>query len=432
VSPDTLAEVRRGVREVLGQSAAFQALPPEKQREIAQQTVQIASYLAEPDGIRADRLPTARAAGTDPYARAQDGGDGSVNATDDVIQSRRPASGSAETGDPNDPTRFRAQAAQEGARAAGALLDQVDFPVFVSGLIKGVFHSIVHSSIEQMEAYGKLVADVAKTINQFRDDNVSVNQGRDHLVEQFPDTFMIDMEAGGEEGPRVRLRDGVDDRQALRRVNESLPLDTPLTSLDDDSVEEKLVPAARTQLATSRQQLLATMVLMGINRIVVTDGRIQAKVMFDFQARDNFKAQRSATSFDYLKGVQRTTQEGEQEVKVQGGERQSSSDDDGWQDKERDASWYAKGKYKNTSEPVLKLMSVSASQTDAAITTKAQLMGNVEVNFKSDYLPLEKMADSFQIGRIQDAAKPGSTAPRGAGAAPAPAQPAPALPAPTP
>ena len=38
-------------------------------------------------------------------------------------------------------------------------------------------------------------------------------------------------------------------------------------------------------------------------------------------------------------------------------------------------------------------------------------MGDVEINFKSDYLPLDKMADSFQIGRIQDASKPGKNKP---------------------
>ena len=67
------------------------------------------------------------------------------------------------------------------------------------------------------------------------------------------------------------------------------------TRLDDELVEAVLVPAARTQLATSRQQLLATMVMMGINRIVVTDGKISAKVMYDFQARDNmqFRKQRA-------------------------------------------------------------------------------------------------------------------------------------------
>ena len=158
-------------------------------------------------------------------------------------------------------------------------------------LINKVFPAIVTSSIQQMEAYGKLVADVAKTLNQFRDENVSVNQGRDYLMDTYPDVFELDVDTGEEgAGPRVRLREDVDEKQALARVN-SLPVEGgALTTLDDESVEEKLVPAARTQLATSRQQLLATLVLMGINRIVVTDGKIQAK--------DNFRFQKSAPFFD--------------------------------------------------------------------------------------------------------------------------------------
>jgi hypothetical protein len=55
----------------------------------------------------------------------------------------------------------------------------------------------------------------------------------------------------------------------------------------------------------------------------------------------------------------------------------------------------------------LTLASAETTAIDASVQTKANLMGQVEVNFKSDYLPLEKMADSFQIARIQDAAKPG-------------------------
>ena len=41
----------------------------------------------------------------------------------------------------------------------------------------------------------------------------------------------------------------------------------------------------RRKLAASRQQTLATMVLMGINRIVVTEGRITAGVTYDFKRR---------------------------------------------------------------------------------------------------------------------------------------------------
>jgi hypothetical protein len=178
------------------------------------------------------------------------------------------------------------------------------------------------------------------------------------------------------------------------------------------------------------------MVLMGINRIVVTDGRISAKVLYDFQAKDNFKYRYSATQFDY--GDQyKYASEGEYDQGSEGGERSSRwSKDSGYESEARDGSYYSKGKYKNTAEPVLTLASATQTTSDASLQTKASLAGQVEVNFKSDYLPLEKMADSFQIGRIQDAARPGQAketpgSPSSPPAAtPTPATPAPASPAP--
>jgi hypothetical protein len=398
---DAVDLVRREVRNLLTQSQAFQSLPLEKQREIAKQTVEVASYLAAPEGIPGNKLQ----ASAQSQAAPGSGDPYSFGLANNGV-ARRMSSGLAEG-------KFVAQGAREGAAVAGALLQAVNFPEFVSGLIKGVFHAIVQSSIEQMEAYGKLVADVAKTLNQFRDENVSVNQGRDHLVDQFPDLFQIDIDTGfeGGPGPRVRLRDDIDESDAVRRVN-NMPIEGgPISSLDDDTIEGKLVPAARTQLATSRQQLLATMVLMGINRIVVTDGKISAKVMYDFQARDNFKFQRSATKFDYAKdamgNLQMTnTSEGEYDLSSEGGER-SYTRGEGGGIEERDPSYYSKGKYKHTQAPVMKLASATQETTDAALQTKASLAGVVEVNFKSDYFPLEKMADSFQIAQIQNAAQPG-------------------------
>lgn len=406
VTPETLAVTRTNVRELLSASPAFRALPADTQREIARNTVEVATYLAEPEGMRIGAPGLPGLAATDPYAMPLAEGQRRVQ----------------ETGGGDG---FVAQGASEGARVAGALLQAVNFPTFVASLVQGVFHAIVQTSIEQMEAYGKLVADVAKTMNQFRDENVSVNQGRDHLVDQFPDVFTLDMDTGANGGePRVRVREGVDDRAALARVN-SLPVDTPITSLDDDMVEEKLVPAARTQLATSRQQLLATMVLMGINRIVVTDGRISAKVLYDFQAKDNYKKQLSATQFDY--GDQYSyTGEGSSESETIGGERSRTHDEAGRINTEdRDGSYYSKGTYKYNNQPVLTLASATNETTDAALTTKASLAGMVDINFKSDYFPLEKMADSFQIAQIQQAAGPGGKP----GAAPASAAPAAQAPA---
>jgi hypothetical protein len=346
------------------------------------------------------------------------------------------------------------QALRTGVEQAGALMNAVNFPTFVSGLIDGVFHSIVTSSIEQMEAYAKLVADVSKSLNQFRDDNTTQNQGRDHLVEQFPDIFQLKMGGSDDWGdfggfgqddnaaqksvePRVVLRENVDERQAVDRLNQSLPLDRPLTRVDDELVEALLVPAARTQLATSRQQLLATMVMLGINRIVVTDGRISAKVMYDFQARDNSRYRHSATAMDHATdaygNIQKTyAREGEHESNREvGGYTRSGGDVE-----KRDSSFYSKGNYKYSEQPIIKMMSTSQLQNDSSLQAKASLAGQVEVNFKSDYMPLDKLANPESIAAIQMNAQPGmvktlaTNRPQAAASTPAPT-PVGAAPAPT-
>ncbi|GAA5785131.1 hypothetical protein [Chitiniphilus shinanonensis] len=430
-SRENIDATRQAVRALLERSEAFNALDTDKRRQLANDLVQIGTQLAEPGGQRL--APTQQA----PAVRAL--------AEQGLARSGRKVS-SAGKNTQEDGT-FVAQGAREGAEVAGALLTAVNFPEFVSGLIDGVFHSIVGSSIQQMEAYAKLVADVAKSLNEFRDENTTANQGRDHLVEQFPDVFQLSMDTGefggdfggfggdGEQsqpaGPRVVLRQDVDERQAIARINQSLPLEQPITRLDDSLVEALLVPAARSQIASSRQQLLATTVMLGMQRVVVTDGKISAKVMYDFQARDNMQFRKSAQSFDY--GDQYSyASEGESETDYQGGSRsRSNSKDNGWQDETRDASYYSKGKYKNSAQPVLKLAAASQTSQDASLTTKAQLAGVVEVNFKSDYLPLDKLANPESIAAIQMNAQPGMVktianrpaAPAPAGTAPTPATP---------
>lgn len=413
------AEVRHAVKDLLLQSPAFAKLPAATQLQIAHDTTKIADYLATPEGIRGNTLlkPPVATAQAGWFGPEADPNLAASRYQDDLKQVNKVGG------------EFRAAGAREGAEVAGMLMQKVNFPDFVAGLIKGVFHAIVTASIEQMEAYGKLVASVAQSLNSFRDENVTENQGRDHLVDQFPDLFEIGKSGGsggfgggdafgdeGSGGPRVKLRDGVDEDKALKRVNGSIPMEGgPLKSLDleDDETEQKLVQASRTQLATSRQQLLATMVLMGINRIVVTDGKIQAKILYDFQARDNMRRQRSAAAFDYARdqygNVQKTyNSEGEREEKHDGAETTGTAGKEGYE--QRDASWYTKGKYKDTEQPIMTAMSTATEASEASLQTRASLAGVVDINFKSDYFPLEKMADSFQISQIQTVSKPNSGA----------------------
>jgi hypothetical protein len=399
-APPPRPEVRDAVRNLLTRSGSFQALSPEKQRAVAQSTALIADYLAAPEGIPGNQIP---------------GGLGMSTAgalADEPAREADYQTASAKVDAIGDGT-FKASAAREGAEVAGLLLNQVKFPTFVASLIEGVFHAIVKSSIEQMEAYTKMIESVAKSLQQFRDDNVSENQGRDHMVEKFPDLFEVGVdEMSDSPSPKLRLRDGVEEGDALRRVNSQLTMtDGVLKSMDlsDENTELAIVTAARTQLARQRQQLMASLVLMGINRIVVTDGRISAKIMYDFTARDTRSTRRSAQAYDYARnqdGSLQTTRTGDKtfdrggkvDSKYEGGKGSYSGD--------YSADYYSKGEYKFEDKPVMTAMSAASEASDSQLQTRVQLAGAVEVNFKSDYLPLDKMATPGMIAAIQGNSTP--------------------------
>jgi hypothetical protein len=396
-------EVRQAVANLLTRSKAFNALSPDRKKEVAQATALVADYLAAPEGFAGNQLkngvgmPAARALadGDPPPARESTYKDASAE-VDKIGQDK-----------------FQASAAREGAQVAGLLLKQVKFPTFVASLIEGVFHAIVKSSIEQMEAYTAMITSVAKSLKQFTDDNVTENQGRDHMVSKYPDLFEIGTDDMSDNpGPRLQLRDGVDESAALKRVNSMQFEDgNVMKSMDlsDENVEKALVMAARMQLAKQRQQMLASMVLMGINRIVITDGKISAKIMYDFTSRDSMAKRHSAQAYDYARnqdGTVQTTLAGEGTYDS-GGKTESSRDHS--KDTNTDdysADYYAKGTYKFENKPVMTAMSAASEASDAQLQTRVQLAGAVEVNFKSDYLPLDKMATPGMIAAIQGNSTP--------------------------
>ena len=216
---DTGKAVRQAVKRVLEASPAYKALAAEAQREIADAMVRVGVYLAEPEGMKANSLPGAIA------------------------------------GVPADVAAHR------------DLLSSVNFPAFVSALINGVFQAIVDASIQQMQAYGDLLKDVARTVDEFAGSPITVAAASAWLAKLYPDCLQRDAASGV-----LRPKKGGDCSKTLPQLR-LLPLEGPLGKLGQAQIENQVVPAARRKLAVSRQQLLATMVMMGINRIVVTDGK---------------------------------------------------------------------------------------------------------------------------------------------------------------
>ena len=101
---------------------------------------------------------------------------------------------------------FSPRAASNVATITRDTLNAIAFPTFVADLIKGTFQAIVNASIQQMEAYGQLLANVAKTVDQFMADNITDNNARDYLAATYPGHFKVETSRRGRQGGRPRQR----------------------------------------------------------------------------------------------------------------------------------------------------------------------------------------------------------------------------------
>jgi hypothetical protein len=163
-------------------------------------------------------------------------------------------------------------AADDGARTAaslapGPITGQTGLPPFVGELIHGTFNALTEASIQQMQSYAELVHGAAGAIDAFGDGNVTDDDARAWLAAKWPDALVMDP-AGPGEPPTRRLRVGAaDGGAALGGISRELGLAPPVLDLTGDAEEQRLVTAARTRLDHGRQQLLATLVRMNLNRV---------------------------------------------------------------------------------------------------------------------------------------------------------------------
>jgi hypothetical protein len=445
-NPEVLNMIRDQVRQRLTASSAYQALPVEQRRAIAHDTVKALTYVVGgEDGMSVPGAVTlggnaAHFAGAPVQELAQ--------ATRSVQPTRSaPARNGAQRQQQQQPKPkpTQAQFIEDAGQAFDNTVNNVNFPAFVGGLIDGVFNSIVTTSIKQMEAYAEMVKNVSKSVDQYMKDNVSENNARDYLLDKYPDH--LDLDTSGDKA-RLKPKEGADDA-SMPDFFADLGLSSPVTSLDEDNVEQELVPAARKRIAMDRQQLLATMIMMGVNRLVVTNGKIEASCMFELDAtQSDTRQNKSATAFDAHQ--QQASEWGASHGDTWDGTNSgdgSSSGGGGWFGGDKHESsykygneytnkndWFAKGSQGSSAN--FKMTTASSTASERSIDLHAKLSGKVSVNFKSDYFPMEKMIDVFQISKIEEktmarTARPAATLQQPAGPAPA-LPPMPALPMPQP
>jgi hypothetical protein len=253
-------------------------------------------------------------------------------------------------------------------------LDAIDFASFVGGLIDGTFRSIVDSTARQLQEYALLVASIAKTVDDFARDSVTPNQVRDWFVARYPaDLQLVLPAAGRNEPPRLIPRSDRSDAPSwLDRYG------LGGRTFDAELTDGPLIEAGRRALAEERLQTLATMVLMGVSRIVINDGTIRARLQFHAKATEVARAEIAV-------------QQGGQQVGI------ASRNVD----------------LQTSAVAAVSTVNVNAQ---AAASIQADLLGEVQIQFRTETFPLERFADSRALTLINRHARWEEKAP----AAPAP------------
>jgi hypothetical protein len=355
-APDQRIDALRvAMRDAIESAPAFHQLPAEERHKIARNLMAVASYLDDPGA----GLPP----GTAEVARA----------LDDSKQQSAVEEYKATAGKQNLVGKdFKAGATEAGTKAFGDLVKSVDFVGFVAGLIHGVYDSIVSASIKQMMAFSQFLEAVVKSAKEFADDHVTPNQARDYLTNKFPNALQLD---GTDQGqPKLALKPDLDDKDTPD-FKSALGVDA---NLDDEDGEAQIVQAAQLQMAKQKQQMISQMLLMGINRIVVTEGEIKASVLFDVTMSDT-ASRTTAASFD-------DTQT----------HNDSSSSGNGWGSDSSNST---------TNTRVSTAHANTADQSDSRLDAHAKLTGYVSVKFKGEAFPLERFASNDEQSAITENAK---------------------------
>ncbi|RHW18625.1 hypothetical protein D1610_00150 [Sphingomonas gilva] len=355
-APHPRDDVRHGVRALLSDQQGFSALDDRTRRDIASSLVRIGS-------VALDNHEAAAPPATKPVARALNAG-----------------------------REFSGAATDRLASTTHAVLNAVSFPRFVTELITGVFKAMNDSNQQQLTAFVDLIRNVAQTTEGFADSNVGVAGAREWIAERFPGSYMIE---GAEEDPFPEDLSGLSPEERREREAEiqaerdaairlvlrpgaAPPTDAALRAAfgtaEGETISggnpEALVPFARQVLARNRQQLLATMVQMGLQRIVIESGRLNASMRFHIDT-SSAAANDRGSQFDM-----RNTVEAGVGAKF--------------------GPWGAEAKVQNT----IGYVSTDRTQTSEEINTELDLDSAVELVFRTDYVPLDRLATGEARERI--------------------------------
>lgn len=233
------------------------------------------------------------------------------------------------------------------------LVDSVDFPSFVADLLKAVFDANISVQKRQTDDFIRLMREATKSTADFLK-KVDDQDAFAYLVEKPNSQYNLSMEEDPEGGSKLSLT-----------TPEGEPVD-----MDDNEVKAAIVDA-KIAMAKEHRAALREVILMGVTRLIVDKGEVEAAVEFKIKAtRDSRKSHKDQNvnvfnaSASYGGGLMGS---------IFGGPKGSMS-------------------ISNTN------IQVNTSSQTAQDEMFAKLMGNVKIQFSSDYFKLDNFANMYAAG----------------------------------
>jgi hypothetical protein len=243
------------------------------------------------------------------------------------------------------------------------LVDSVDFPDFVKDLMMAVFTGNLRVMKEQTDAYIKLMKEATKStadfIKKIGDDESFIK-----LAENKGQQYSVTTERQADGSEKIVLANPDGDKVD-----------------PDDATVKKDILEAKVMMAKEHRAALREVILMGVTRLVVEKGEIEAGVEFKVNAKRNSRAKHE-----------------DQNINVA-----SLSAEFG-------GLFMPSVNFSMTNTNI----QVNTSEKQAQDEMSALLKGRVNIKFKTDYFKLDNFANMYADGGVAALKPPGP-----AGTAPA-------------
>jgi hypothetical protein len=249
------------------------------------------------------------------------------------------------------------------------LVESVDFPKFVADLLKAVFDANLKVMKSQTDSYIKLMKEATKSAAEFIK-KVKDEESFAKLAESRGDMYNVTTEKAADGSTKLALTNPQGDKVD-----------------PEDAIVKQHILEAKINMAKEHRAALREVLLMGVTRLVVNKGLIEAGVEF------SVKGHRESTAHHDDQNINTAQMHTEFESPLGGlfGGPSGSLD------------------VSNTN------IQVNTSDKKATDDLSAKLQGKVSIEFKTDYFKLDNFANMYADGGVA-ALKQGGPA---GGAAPA-------------